>query len=309
MIWRFSTRRRQTRLGTLLVWLILTGVAPSGQQRPTFRSNVDVVTVDVSVMAGRTPVLGLTEHDFHLLDNGVAQRIELTTVESLPIDVTVLVDTGYLIGVRLDQFKKSLERLPPMLRPQDRFRLLTLEPRLVVDFRSTVSREVLSSIREGHAVVLHDTLAQVMMRTSEPGRRHLIAAFSSSAESGNVLTREAVLEVARRSDALLELVLVKPPLYEMAVRAGLKGTIDRYRDFLRETTEITGGSVLENVSSDDISREFKRLFDNYRQSYVLHYTPQGVAPAGWHELSVKLTKPGKFQIRARKGYVGRSFQP
>ena len=45
-------------------------------QQAAFRSGVDLVQVDVSVMRGRTPVAGLTIDNFTLTDNGVPQDVK-----------------------------------------------------------------------------------------------------------------------------------------------------------------------------------------------------------------------------------------
>jgi hypothetical protein len=44
--------------------------------------------------------------------------------------------------------------------------------------------------------------------------------------------------------------------------------------------------------------------EEFRTSYMLRYSPQGVAGAGWHEITVKIARPGKFDVRARRGYEG-----
>jgi hypothetical protein len=50
--------------------------------------------------------------------------------------------------------------------------------------------------------------------------------------------------------------------------------------------------------------DFKKIFEVFRQSYVLRYRPTGVKPEGWHELKVTLVRRGRFDIRARRGYFG-----
>ena len=44
------------------------------------------------------------------------------------------------------------------------------------------------------------------------------------------------------------------------------------------------------------------MLDDFRASYVLQYVPRGIAPEGWHEVSVTVKKHPKYEIRARKGY-------
>jgi hypothetical protein len=42
----------------------------------------------------------------------------------------------------------------------------------------------------------------------------------------------------------------------------------------------------------------------FRTSYVIQYTPSNVAGPGWHELDVRVTRPARATVRARKGYFG-----
>ena len=43
------------------------------------------------------------------------------------------------------------------------------------------------------------------------------------------------------------------------------------------------------------------MFSEFRQSYVLTYTPEGVTRRGWHKLQVDV--PGRrVTVRARSGY-------
>ena len=56
--------------------------APAPGQQPTFRSETDLVSVDVLVRVAGDAVGGLTASDFVLRDNGVLQRIESTRSDS-----------------------------------------------------------------------------------------------------------------------------------------------------------------------------------------------------------------------------------
>jgi len=62
------------------------------------------------------------------------------------------------------------------------------------------------------------------------------------------------------------------------------------------------------VTSNDadlLNAPFLRALDEFRTSYVLRYTLQGVKRAGWHDLSVRIVKPGtNYSVRARRGYIG-----
>lgn len=80
------------------------GAMPSGvPQTPThdapgstFTARVSGVVVDVSVQFGNTPVAGLTASDFEVLDNGVRQTVHSTTIDTMPLDVSVILDMTIL---------------------------------------------------------------------------------------------------------------------------------------------------------------------------------------------------------------------
>ena len=57
------------------------------------------------------------------------------------------------------------------------------------------------------------------------------------------------------------------------------------------------------VRFGEISSAFLRAIDDFRASYVLRFTPEAVPAPGWHELGVRVTRPGtRYTVRARKGY-------
>ena len=71
--------------------------------------------------------------------------------------------------------------------------------------------------------------------------------------------------------------------------------------FLDHLTEETGGRVMFANSNKDLRATFTQTLAEFRDRYVLSYTPTGVSPTGWHRLDVKLKgKSGK--VTARRGY-------
>ena len=60
------------------------------------------------------------------------------------------------------------------------------------------------------------------------------------------------------------------------------------------------------TSSSAVSAALRRLLDEFRSSYVLHFVPQGVERGGFHTLTVRVTRSGgPYDVRARSGYEWR----
>ena len=306
--------------------------APPAQQPPAFRATTDVVTVDVSVRSGDTPVTGLTAGDFLLLDNGVKQQIESVDVARLPLDISLVVDVSggspkwwgtprpaAEIASRLNEI---VRKATAVLRPEDRLRLVTID---------THADEVVPLASPGGAVSLtarlatnglsslHDALVATLLQPMEPNRRHLIVAVTKGDDTVSAADATAVRDVAQRSDAVLHVVLGHSQVGDVACEFGCGFPRRRFWQpfqrasvpFLAPWAESTGGRFHDAslLGFRDFADEFKRVFDEYRQGYVLRYRPQGVKREGWHEVAVSVPVQPKLVVRARRGYAIEAAAP
>ena len=277
------------------------GYSQRGQQAPpppTFRTGTASVAVDVAVRRGNVPVAGLTAADFELFDNDVSQQIESVSVEAVPIDISLVVDTSRSVVGNFRSFRNEVRRFAQMLRPVDRVR--------VVSFGSAVQELVamqpaseplnLDALQPGGATSSNDGLFYGLLWPAELDRRHLVIAMTDGVDSYSTLTSASVIDVAERASAVFHVILVDG---FAPTTTWEKGS----REAVVEAARRSGGAV------HDLGRaagDFKRIFDDFRASYVLRYTPQGVAREGWHDLNVRVRAPdtSKMTIRARRGYWG-----
>jgi VWFA-related protein len=267
--------------------------APSGRQTPVFRSRVDVVSLDVVVQRGRTPVMGLTADDFEIQDNGVRQRVDAVAFESRPIDVTLVVDRALFRFTFLGQPREQIAAMAALLRPVDRIG--------VMDFGADVAERVpiqasgeplpidLTPSESGRS--FYDATAAALLRPRPLDRRQLVVTFTGGVDDTSVLDLPRVRDVARRSDAVLYLVLDDSVPSQMRMALG-------------EMAELTGGGVrMESHLSRPLRLRFREIFDEFRQSYVLTYRPVGVSVTGWHEVRVSLPSRPDLTVRVRAGYL------
>ena len=74
---------------------------------------------------------------------------------------------------------------------------------------------------------------------------------------------------------------------------------------LARAAERTGGELHGQsrfFRASSIERAFRTIFNDFRQSYVLRYSPEGVPARGWHPIVVRVPAAGNATIRARQGY-------
>ena len=71
--------------------------------------------------------------------------------------------------------------------------------------------------------------------------------------------------------------------------------------FLEDLTETTGGATLKVESTKDLSAAFLKILDEFRQRYLISYSPTGVPKDGWHRLDVRV-KGRRLTVKSRAGY-------
>jgi hypothetical protein len=273
--------------------------APIGAPDQTvFRARTDAVSLTVSVMKGKDPVIGLGATDFTLTDNGVPQTVEVVSLDQVPIDVTIVL-TGYPTNsaAAYVQGLASAEATRRLLLPSDRLRLVTVNDHVrggLTGPRFTVHTMVGDRLIPGVALV--DGLFYALAWPVEPDRRHLVVAFTNGWDKWSTLEPDRLPQLAERSDAVLHAVFWSTPS-----GAQTREWTESYR-LVETAARRTGGTI---QTTAQVPKTLAGILADFRTSYVLQYTPRDVPARGWHELRVKLRRPGSFTLRTRKGYEGR----
>jgi VWFA-related protein len=302
-----------TRVAIVFMLAAPVGLSSAGsaltQQRPTFLARTDVVSVDVSVRNGNLPVLGLSATDFRLSDNGMPQTIEAAAIEAVPIDVTLFHDTSPSLAGRIEDLKSDVREIAAMLRPTDRFRLLTFDLQVndVFGWRTTGGLLNLDRVRLGRISSIYDAIFVAMMHRPDVDRRHLIVALTDCEDGSSVVGSALVEEAARRAEGVLHIIKIgqRHADFRNIAMTVVSIPADARGERRLESAAIrTGGQFHAPfiTSKKHAVTTFKMVFDDYRQSYVLRYTPRGVARDGWHEIKVEVPGHPRATIRARKGY-------
>jgi Ca-activated chloride channel homolog len=276
--------------------ILLAAAAPSAQpqpQPPTFSSRVESIRVDVLVTDSGKPVLGLTPADFVLLDNGVPQEVEFVSYEEIPLNVVLAFDmSGSVAGDRLEHLRAAGAALLAGLKKDDQAALVmfshavTLAAPLTTDVGKV--REALDkAVGRGSTAMIDGAYAGLVVGESDVGRALMIV-FSDGLDTASWLTADTVIDAARRSDVVV---------YGVSVGRGQP-------EFLRDLTSAAGGRLFEIDKTANLSAIFLEVLREFRQRYLLSYTPRGVAKDGWHRLEVRVKR--KATVKARPGYLAGS---
>jgi VWFA-related protein len=324
------TRRLTLRLVRAVLACIAGGGVMLAQQQATFRVRRDVVRVDVLVTERGRPVKGLTAADLQVLDNGIAQEIDSVSTDDAQVNAVMALDvSGSVAGDRLDHLRGASRALIKALKKDDRSALisfshivelgaaLTPDPGVVLGF--------LDRIHAGGGTALQDAAyAGLVLGESDAGRSLLIV-FSDGFDTSSWLTPEAVLDIGKRSEAVVYGVSVRKPNPALELSGQVNVPVNR-RDmfatnarmraealygakveeskpiFLRDLSAATGGSLFEVESTKNLDALFVGVLDEFRQRYLVSYSPKGGLTPGWHKIEVRVKSRPGLVVKARPGY-------
>jgi len=298
----------------LLVLLLASAVLVRSEQQsspPTFRSRATVVNLDVSVKKGNRPVIGLGASDFVVLDNQVAQKVDRVTYDQVPIDVTLVLDVSYSVIGTIERIRRNASSILELLRPNDRIRVLAFYGYVheLVPLQRAV--EALPPLTPGGSTRLRDVLNAALLMPADPDRRRVVVAVTDGEDTYSIASPASLVEVARRTDGTLYVIEVptKLPSPSDGFSGGVSPTIlsgqrgfwpGTARHGVEEATMVTGGRYFG--TDFNVVGRVRGILEEFRQSYVITYTLEGVADAGWHELQVQVKGIDAKNIRARRGY-------
>ena len=284
-----------------LIAAALAGVAVSAlaqePQVPVFRSVSHTVAVDVSVFDRQQAVLSLGAKDFELKDNGVRQTISGAVPNNLPLDLRLLFDTsGSISKEDLERYRRAMVRVAGALRPEDRVEILTFGGRIseVVGLQHPpVSISLARQPKDGTAFFDAVSLAMITRRSLE--RRQVTIILTDARDNASFFDKDTLYESARRSHAVIYGVLP----------AGSAEDSSRFAARLEIIARVTGGRLVRSQRDAEMGNIIIRTLNEFRQGYVLSYVHEGVPQMGWHKLTVQVTHPGRYTVRAREGYFAR----
>ena len=278
----------------MLVLVLSTAVAVDTQS-PAFSANVEAVRVDVLVTErdGGRAVVGLEPSDFEVFDNGVPQQIDLVSYEQIPLNVILALDmSDSVAGERIAHLRDAGRAVLTGLTRDDQSALVTFSHR--VWLRSGLTKDVgtLETALDdaepsGDTALVDGIYAAMMLGESDIGRALLIA-FSDGVDTSSWLSADAVVDTARRSDSVV---------YSVSTE------VEKNNPFLRDLSEATGGTLFKVESTKNLSATFVLILEEFRQRYLVSYTPRGVPKDGWHRLDVRV-KGRRANVKARPGYLG-----
>jgi VWFA-related protein len=285
---------RVMRAAMALLAALAAAASSSATQQPIFKSGVDVVRVDASVMNGRSAVGGLTKDHFVITDNGVRQAIDSVSLDRVPLSLMLVLDTSEsLRGQPIAALIAATRRVIDNLRPEEAAALITFSDQVRLTVPLTHDRTSLLAALTGLTAVgatsINDAIVLALMHRppQAPQTRPVMIVFSDGQDTASWLWSAQALAAVRRAGMLVHVV-------ELRSEEGAT-------NFAREVARAGGGRAWSATSAGALRELFERVLEELRAGYLITYYPSGVSREGWHDVKVTL-KNARGEVTARPGY-------
>jgi len=285
--------------------------APSGQAG-AFRSGIELVSLDVTVTdgAGRY-VTDLNQADFSVFEDGVKQDIAFFTRTSLPLSLSLLVDSSTSMDEKMDTVRKAAGGFVARLRPEDRTQIVAFDSKVnvLVPFTSLhadLDRAIASlSARSSTALfnAVYIALKELKKSKAEKPddlRREAIILLTDGQDTSSLLSFEEVLEQTKRSETAI---------YAIGLRAEDSDIGKGYSDaefVLRQLTNQSGGRVFFPKAVAELAGIYDQIWQELSSQYLVAYSSRNPVRNGlWRRVSVRTDRPDTVS-RTRLGYYAPS---
>jgi Ca-activated chloride channel homolog len=307
-----------------------------------FRTSVDLVSVNATVIDGVGHfVPGLRSEDFTIVEDGEPQSITQFEAERVPVSLGMVLDTsGSMAGEKMAAAQGALSRFVfDLTGPDDEMFLYRFNNRPILVQGWTQDRRglvrALGNVTPAGGTALYDAVADaVPLASSGSRRKKAVVVISDGNDTNSAIDVSEVRQLIRESEVMVYAIGIdassadnstssrapgsspfpwpsgpiqfpwpqrqpqsrqpRSPRYGIADRVNV-GALRMLTDDSGGRTEIIGGPRDLDAATSGIASELS-------QQYYLGYVSTRPKDGRWHTITVQ-AKRGKYQVRARRGYV------
>lgn len=291
-----------------LAFLIICSSVLSPQDLPKFKADSTLVLIPVSVTdQSNRFVLGLRKQDFHILEDGVEQKVANLSGEDTPLSVGLLYDRSGSMGDKQQIERRAVGQFLKTMNPADESFLVDFADQAQVaqgfTHRTDEIDLKLAFLQPGGLTALLDAVhlgLREMKQAKNPRKALLIV--SDGGDNHSRYTAKEIQGLVREADVQIFAMGV----FEPSVSLHLSTEEVSGPRLLAEIAEQTGGRAFSATASSDLPGVAARIGIELRNQYVLAYQPSNAEKDGkYRRVEVRVdSQPGLPPLKAhwRLGY-------
>jgi VWFA-related protein len=284
------------------------------------RVDSQLATLNLSVIDRNTNrgVLGLTQSDFRLFEDGIEQRLLQFESASAPFDLVLLIDVSGSTRDVVKLIRAAALRFVEAARPSDRIGIISFAGHPTVISPVTLDREVLRQRVSAIETATGDTKAHDaldfslthLLKSTKNTRRTAIVMMSDGLDGsipgvlgdGSKLPYGELLSRVREFDGVLYTLWLNTEYQAMNAQDTQPEAFDMGFERMKEMAEAGGGVFYQVERLQDLAGAYERVVADLGTVYSLAYRPTNKTRDGkWRAVRVNLNRPSAV-ARGKHGY-------
>jgi Ca-activated chloride channel family protein len=296
-------------LAYILLAATLSAAVPAAQRGQTFRTGIDVVSLNVTVLdAANRLIRDLEQSDFELFEDGANQEISFFSKTQSPIALALLIDSSASMEDRLSTAQEAAIGFVQRLRADDVAEIVDFDSR--VEIRQTFTSDqaalekAIRATAAGGSTALHHAIYISLkdlkkIRASSPDeiRRQAVIVLSDGEDTSSILSYEDVLDQAKRSETAIYTIGLRPK------DNGSRG-FKEAEFVLKQLAYETGGRAWFPDNISQLAGVYDQIATELASQYTLGYASKNPRRDGaWRRVVVRV-KRENLTARTKQGYYG-----
>lgn len=285
------------------------------------RVDSQLVTLNVSVIDRSTNrgLMGLSQSDFRLFEDGQEQRIVQFESASAPFDLVLLIDLSGSTREVIKLIRAAALRFVEAARPADRIAVITFAGEPIIVSALTADRELLRRRIETIDTARGDTklydaanfaMSEVLMQ-SKKSRRTAIVLMSDgldgtipgiSGQQGSRHSYEETLRNIQEFDGVLYTLWLNTVYEAMSPLDTQPEAFETGHHRMKEMADAGGGIFYEVERLRDLAGAYEQVVADLGTVYSLAYRPSNSVRDGhWRAIRIGVNRPNAVP-RGKRGY-------
>jgi Ca-activated chloride channel homolog len=287
--------------------VLLAVAVPAAQRGQTFKTGIDVVSLNVTVVDGTNKLIrDLEQPDFQVFEDGASQEVSFFSKTQSPIALALLIDTSASMEDRLATAQEAASGFVQHLRPEDVAEVVDFDSRVEILQTFTNKHDDLEkairSTAAGGSTALHHAvyialkeLKKVRATSADDIRRQAVIVLSDGEDTSSILSYEDVLDAAKHSETAIYTIGLRPK------DNGSRG-FKEAEFVLKQLAYETGGRAWLPDNISQLAGVYEQIASELASQYTIGYASKNPRRDGaWRRIVVRV-KRENLTARTKQGY-------
>lgn len=290
---------------------------PSGPDttgRSTFKSGVDVVALNVTVLDPQARLLaGLSRDKFSVFEDGIRQDIAYFETSEVPLDLALLLDTSVSMEPKLAFVQKAATGFVEALRDTDRAAVFGfssyVRPLQAFTSDRSLVRQAIQTTTAGGGTALYNAVyvaLRAFHKVADDGqvRRRAIVVLTDGEDTASLLSFDDLLAEAKAAGVTIYTIGLHadaPGIYTAQQARGYFSTADFA---MKQLARETGAKAFFPTGLASLSEAYAEIGRELATQYAIGYVSRNPMRNGaFRRVTVRVSDSPGAQPRTRTGYL------